>query len=484
MGNTILLNASYLFVSNIIIRIITALATILVARNLGAEEYGALSVALALSVVAGYFTDMGLTHTLIREGTKPYSNIPVLLGTAFKLRILFAMGTTVFCYILFHLLYSDQPVLQKTIYFVVLPTVWGGALQGVGVAYYQMIQKMQFIALIRIVSGSVTAATLFVGIATRWPLYLLALAYGLSSLVGGVISTALVLRSIPGLRGWDRRLLDDLWSFTVGGLLVMILPQLGTVMLERVTNLEEVGYFSVAYRIPSLMYQLPGVLAAAFYPQLFHLAARDVTQHFRLSIRELKFMSLLGMMIAVPFAIFPELVVCMIFGSQWVDGASRALGILAWMVALQSINYPLADALTTLGLQSRRSGVLVLGFLVGMVTYVLLGSRWGAVGGAEGAIIIELILLMGFTLSNPKGKIMLFIGIGKNIFLFISYIVIGLLFKFSLGNTGISFLLLCMYIFLITATVDHETRQIVHREIEQYLGGKYGTKKGQLDEEK
>jgi len=469
MRNPILLNASYLFVSNVLVRIITAIATVLVARYLGAQEYGALSVALALAVVAGYFTDMGLTHTLIREGTRPDSNIPALLGTAFKLRILFAMGTTIVCCILFHLLYADQPLLQKTVYFVVLPTIWGGALQGVGVAYYQLIQKMQFIALIRIVSGLATAATLFVGIATGWPLHALSLAYGLSSFVGGFISTALVLRSVPSIGGWDRRLFDGLWSFTVGGLLVMFLPQLGPVVLERVTSLEEVGYFSVAYRIPALMYQVPGILAAAFYPQLFHLAARDLVQHFRLSVRELKFMSLLGMMLAVPVAIFPEWVVCMLFGSQWVDGAGRALGLLAWMVAIQSVNYPMADALTTLGFQSRRSGVLIIGFISGIVAYVLLGSGWGALGGAVAAILTELILLIGFTISNPKGIIMLSSGTARNMLALILYITFGLLIKCFFEAVWISFLLTCTSILVITVAVDYESREIVRREVKQII---------------
>ena len=92
---TILENATYLFVGNFVVRLLTALATIFVARYLGAEQYGALSVGLAFGAVAGYFTDLGLTHTLIREGTKPNSDIKSLLGGAFKLRILFAATTTV-----------------------------------------------------------------------------------------------------------------------------------------------------------------------------------------------------------------------------------------------------------------------------------------------------------------------------------------------------------------------------------------------------
>ncbi|WP_064220700.1 oligosaccharide flippase family protein [Anoxybacillus flavithermus] len=60
--NLILKNATYLFISNVILRLFSALTTIMVARYLGANDYGILSLALAISNIAGYFTDMGLSH--------------------------------------------------------------------------------------------------------------------------------------------------------------------------------------------------------------------------------------------------------------------------------------------------------------------------------------------------------------------------------------------------------------------------------------
>lgn len=53
MNRKIFLNASYLFVSNVLVRFVSALATIIVARYLGAEEYGLLGVAIAIAAVAG-----------------------------------------------------------------------------------------------------------------------------------------------------------------------------------------------------------------------------------------------------------------------------------------------------------------------------------------------------------------------------------------------------------------------------------------------
>lgn len=463
MKNSILKNAVYLFASNVLVRLITAVATILVARYLGAKDYGALSVGLALSSIAGYFTDMGLTHTLIREGTKPNPDIPRLLGGAFKLRLIFASVTAIVSSLIFYFFYRE-PLLRSTIYFIVIPTIFGGALQGVGVAYYQMIQEMQYVALIRSFSGLITAGTLFISIFFRWPLQILALSYGFSSLIGGILSVVLVKKHVPNFGGWHKGLTEGLWSFTVGGLLVMILPQLGPIILEKVASLQEVGYFSAAYRIPALLYQIPGILAAAFYPQLFFYGARDHEEHFKLSKRELKFMSLLGLGLALPFILYPEWILKILFGSDWSANAGKVLGVLAWMVAFQGINYPLADALTTQGLQSRRTYILSLAFIIGIFSYINLGKYMGAYGAAFAAIIIEITCLNGYTLGNPRGFKLLMQGLARPIRLFIIAFAGGLLFKVLMDVEWIAVGFTVVFYSIVVILFDTEIKKIIYNK--------------------
>lgn len=48
----------------------------------------------------------------------------------------------------------------------------------------------------------------------------------------------------------------------------MLLPQLGPIILEKVSTYNQVGFFGAASKIPAVLYQIP-VIAAAFYPRLF-----------------------------------------------------------------------------------------------------------------------------------------------------------------------------------------------------------------------
>ncbi|HEX2949394.1 MAG TPA: oligosaccharide flippase family protein [Armatimonadota bacterium] len=411
INSRIITNASYLFISDIFVKLFTAVATIFVVRYLGSTKYGFLGVALAFSAITGYFTDLGITQTLIREGTKPNPDIPHLVGGALKLRLILAIIASIINIVLILLLYKDVLIRNVTL-LISIPTIWGVSLQGLGTAYFQVIQEMKYSAVIRCVSGLVTASTLSFAVIFHWPLIHLAVAYGLSSLIGGMLSLHLVRKRVPILGGWHPGILNGLWAFTIGGFLVLALPQLGPLILQRVANMQEVGIFSAAYRLPTALYAIPGIIASAFYPQLFNYGVVDSQKHFQLSVRELKYMGILGLCLALPMALYAEWIVHALFGAKW-DGTTTAqtLSILAWLIAFQGINYPLADALTTQGLQSCRIATLGISICTGITLYFLLGSHYGATGAAFAAITIEASLLIGYTLANPQGKVLLFQGI-------------------------------------------------------------------------
>lgn len=413
-GKLIFKNASYLFISNVIVRIITASVTIYIARILGVQEYGLLSVSLAFAAVAGYFTDLGLTHTLMREATKKDASLPVLMSSFFRMRLFLAFLTCLICFIAFETFYPDL-YFKTILYLVVLPTTLGAALQGVGAAYFQVIEKMHLTALIRTIAGLVTSFSLVLGIIFNWSLMLVALIYGLSNILAGIMSIIIVTRNIKILTGWDKSVLNGVLSFTISGFVIMLLPQLGPIILEKVSSLEEVGYFSVAYRIPAVLYQLPGIIAVAFYPILFRYGNNgDFEEHLKLNIIQLKIMSLLGILMSISFLLFSDWWTLLLFGEKWVKAATT-LSILSMIVIVQAISFPIADALTTTGLQSRRMRVLIVGLFVSVPVYFFLGIKYGSIGGAIAAVITEVFLLVGFLLCYPKRFILILKGLSFNL---------------------------------------------------------------------
>ncbi|MFK4315766.1 O-antigen/teichoic acid export membrane protein [Bacillus sp. RC55] len=416
--NKILKNASYLFVGNITVRFVLAIATIFFARYVSPKDYGMFTTALAVSAVICYFTDAGLTHTFMREGTRSNANISVLISSYLRIRLVLAIVISVLFAIFAQFFYPDA-YLRAMVYWVVLPTMFGATLQGVGMAYFQVTERMQFTAIISVIQGVTAAAALLLGMSFKWSLMMVAAMYGISSLVTGLIAFIMVIRHTTVHKGWDKGILDQLLIFTINGIIIMLLPQLGPIILEKVSTYEQVGFFGAASKIPAVLYQIPGVIAAAFYPKLFAFGnEKNIDEHRKLSQFELKLMSFLGMGISIPFIADPSFWIVTLLGEQYAP-AGDALAILAFMVILQSINYPLADNLTTIGQQWKRATTMGIGLAVAIVSYIVLGSQFGMMGAAVAAIITEVTLLIGFTLFVRKGFTLLFKGIVFNTLAFI-----------------------------------------------------------------
>lgn len=468
-------NASYLFISNVVIRLITAIATIFLARYMGAEEYGVFGVALAFTSIALYFTDIGLTQTYIREATKENADVELLTSSLLKIRLLFSIIAGLLIFLIVSFFYDYNPALQWTILLIAVPGALGAALQGVGIAYYQLIQKMQFIAIINTLTSLLIVIVITLSITFQFSLFTLSFLYGVVNIFTGIFAVWLVFyKNIKFVKRMNWDILIGISSFLVGGMIVLLIPQLGPILLEKVSTTLEVGYYAASYKIPAVLYQIPGVVAVAFYPLLFQLGNRgDFEEHYKKNVLELKIMNLLGIVMAIPFLFNADFFINLLFGSEW-STASDVLAILIITIIFQSINYPLADSLTTLGLQNKRTKILIVALFIGIFCFLFFGSKYGSVGAAISAVIVELTMLIGFTFFNKKGFKKLVNGCMVN---FIGFLLVITLYYVVIPdmNPLLSIMFFPILFLAIIFILDRELRELGLDKIKgkvHFKGGK------------
>ncbi|WP_339279639.1 oligosaccharide flippase family protein [Paenibacillus sp. FSL W8-1187] len=454
---TIVKNSIYLFFSHVLVRFVSGIATILVARSLGIDEYGLLSLAISITIISGFFTELGLTHTLIREGTKAGSDIEELLAIYLGKRLFYGGLTLLVTCVLILTLYS--PSHYQVLLWCVIPSILGSVLTGYGVAYFQVTQLMKFTALIRASTGLLTALSLLLCFYLKSDVFSYSLAYGFSILFGGVISTGLVLRKVRFKLKWSNKLSNGLISFSISGFVVMFFPQLGPIILEKTSSLTQVGNYSAAYRIPSILYQIPNVLALAFYPMLFKLSnANNNFEQVKLNIMQTKFMSCIGMMLCLPFAIYSEWWVNIVLGRQWVE-AAFLLSVLSFIVLLQSISSPISDGLAAAGYHKKRSIFQVANCCLAVILFLLLSSRYGAVGAAFAAVIVELINLIGLVALRKIGIVIIYKSLGSLAPIFITMLLLGYYLKgISWLNPVLGVVILFSLFLILTFSLDKELK--------------------------
>lgn len=408
MKSSIFKNIFYLFFSTAFTRALNAFSIIILADYFGAEKYGMFSVAVAFAMVAGYFTDVGLSNTVLREGSRQEKGLEVIIATYIKIRLALLVLTLLVSGLIIYYFYTND-ALKTVMYIVVFLTVIGLSMQSISVVYFQLKEQMKQVAKVRTVSSILAIIFIFIGIFCELDVHIIISLYGFSYIIAGIYGLRMLFKDIDiKLNGpFQKSLLKGASSFIISGLLIMLLPQLGPLVLEKTISLAELGMFSVAYRIPAALYQIPGVVAGAFYPVLFkHYNSGRFIEHTKLNVLQVKVMAIMGIIVSVPLFHMAEFTISVLFGDKWI-GAAIALKILSIMLFLQSINFPLADGLTTSNMQARRTIVQVIAIILGIFMYSGLSIYAGVKGAAIAAIFIEVLLLIGFIAFNPKRIIML-----------------------------------------------------------------------------
>ncbi len=117
------------------------------------------TTALAVSAVICYFTDAGLTHTFMREGTRSDANISVLISSYLRIRLILAIVISVLFAIFAQFFYPDaypcDGILGCSTNDVRsnLTRCWYGLLQ--------VTERMQFTAIISVLQGVTAAAAYY-----------------------------------------------------------------------------------------------------------------------------------------------------------------------------------------------------------------------------------------------------------------------------------------------------------------------------------
>lgn len=426
MKNSITKNVVHLFYSTMLANILNATTLILLANYFNAKNYGMFSVALALAMIMSFFTDIGLSNTFLREGSKS-GKLIATFSSYIKIRIVCVLLVYIAFSVVIHAMYQEPQMLYM-MYCLMIPMVMGLTMQGIGISYFQLTERMQFIASIKIFSAFVLIVSTALCMGLQVDVYIAAFLYGFSYFVGGLYSLYLLYKKadIQWGSAFQKQLLTNLSPFLISGLLIILTPQLGPLVLEKTVPLALVGLFAVAYRIPSALYQVPGVIAGAFYPLLFkNYNQGKLEEHTRLNVLQMKMMSYIGICISVSLFYLAEYFITILFGAGW-RSAVQPLKILSFIIVLQGFNIAIADGLTTRGLQNRRTIVQFIAIMIGLMALYYLSVGYGVAGAAVAVLTMEISALIGYVLAHPIRKVVL----RKVILPYGSYFFVGFIFSY------------------------------------------------------
>lgn len=325
-------NTSWLFGEKILKMIVGLFVGIWVARYLGPEQFGLLSYAGAFVGLFAVIATLGLDKIIVRELVKDDTKRDILLGTAFRLKIIGAF--IVFLLLTIVVQFTNNDCFTNILIFILASAIICQSFNVI-VLYFQSKVLSKYVVYSNIIVFLSSSSIKIVLILSKAPL----LSFVLVSLFDAIflVINLIYIYSRQGLtfRNWvfDKALaltlLKESWPLIFVSIASLINMRVDQVMIANMIDIITVGNYAAAIRISEVWLVLPTVLGASLYPSF--IAAKERNEYIyrkRLHLTAV-FMATLTIPSAILITFFSEQIMYLLFGEQYAT-AGLYLSIHIW----------------------------------------------------------------------------------------------------------------------------------------------------------
>ena len=329
-------NAAALVASQFITTPVSMVVNAMLARRLGASNFGAIYLATTVLTLAFLFVEWGGTTQVAADIARDRTRAGRTFGTGLLLRIAFSVVA-----LLVVPLFGRWMGYDESVQLALMLCGFRTALQSIGTlcsAVIRGFEKLQWHAMTT-VFGSLTDAVLVTAAVLSGAGLKGAL---VAQVIGASITTcvqlAFVLRLGIGRPSVDsttaKALLVSGFGFVVLEGVAKLQPYIDATFLSRLAQPEALGWYSAATRITGVLIFPATTLTFALYPtlaRLWHSDRNTCNEMVRLALR---IIMLLGILAGTGTALFARLIVSLIYGSALYAPAGDTLTVLAAYVLL------------------------------------------------------------------------------------------------------------------------------------------------------
>jgi len=364
------------------------------ARRVAPAGFGAIGLAQAAMTYLTIFSDSGLSTIAVREGAQHPGKIQGLISSISGLRLLLATGCMIVGLAVAGFLpYSESSCQILRIFALSLPV------QALAVDWvFRAIQKMHYMAIVQVASSLATLAlTLALVRGAGHVLRVPAIAVGVGAL-GVALSVQLLCRAGYRLRLWFvfsafRSHLSQSLPLCAASLAITLYIQVNYLILGKVHGETEVGLYSAAARMTSVLSTPFWLYYAAMVPVLMGLYAQSKPRAAVFLAHSVRITSVFGFaMLAVGLAA-NRLLVRTIFGPAFLQSVP-VFSVMLSSAAVVAVSHNWGQ----LAIAANRERLVLKGTLLGGVVNLMacgvLVQPFGAVGAAVGNLSAEIAVAL------------------------------------------------------------------------------------------
>jgi len=397
--------------------------TAMLARHLGAQDYGVFYLAATLVQSAFVLADLGQQYYVVGRIARDPSAAAPLLGTGLALRLL---GALVLWPLLAGLaLVLDYPEATRVAIALTVVFVLASSIGDSVTIVLRGLERMDIGAVTSVAAKLLIAVAIAVAVISTGGLRAVLIAQILGSLAAvGVYWLALRrLHIAPPRVSWPAAvsLLSGGAPFLLWAVAVHLQPGVDALLLSVLAPPSVIGWYAAASKLMGLLIFPATILATALYPTLARLQAERAAAYGDLMTAALRVMVLLGILSMAGTYLFADTAVGLVYGSAAFAPAASCLRVLALYLLVAFVDVTLGAAIMagtapTRWIVAKLATVLVaagLSVVLIPLTQSTLGN--GGIGCAAAVVAAEVVMLITALRLVPLDSLTLVSGLSKNL---------------------------------------------------------------------
>jgi len=376
------------------------LATMFVlSRYLGVEGFGQFNYIFAFFYFFLTINDFGVNTIVVREVSKQRERAGEIIGAMLSFKLLLAVISLVAAWTAIWVM--DFPTDLRDallLYAFVLPLT---ALQ-LPAVIFQVALRMEYPSLIATFHRIAAFLLLMGGV---W------MGYRLTALVSALVlaegvSLFFVLKYARKFvrptwwfdpRLWKKILRSSMW-LGIAGLFGSLINRVDFIMLERMTDLYQVGLYSAAYKVTNLLEAFPLMIMGTIYPLMSRYAKEDPERLRALYKKSVLYLGVAAVPMGLGITFFAPAIVQLLFGAKFI-GADRGLMVLVWSTVFLYFSISGGNLLISMGKEKINLVILSFGAFVNIGLNLIWIPTMGFVGAALSTAITFFAILVGVTIA-------------------------------------------------------------------------------------
>lgn len=368
-----------------------------VARYLGPERFGELSYSIAFVALFRAVANLGADRIIIRDIVKNPRKAPEIIGTAFWLRMLFGLFSWA---IMLGCVAFLGPQDKDTL---LITAIIGGVLV-FQVAdtidlWFQSQNQNRRTVIPKLLAYILTNGSKVVLIYLQAPLTLFAAAL-LFDVIIAAFGLWISYRRFPTNEEWRFRLrtagdlIKESIPFMLSGLAIMIYMRIDQVIIRQMVGEKELGIYAAAVALSSFWAFIPLVLSTALGPYIAKKKAESEQAYYKTLRTVFRIYGALPILIVIIVLIFGPFAVDILFGKAYAE-AKHILSIHIFTNIF--IFLGVAQGLWIVNERAGRIELYktIIGLIVCLVGNFLLVPKFGAIGAAIVAVLVQFSSAVG-----------------------------------------------------------------------------------------